>query len=177
VNSATNPPPIPDKRWLDSRRFRNLLAVSLMLIAVATLYRPWLVLGGNRTLFGFDYLQLHTHRIRYAREALFGPHPCLPAWYSRELLGRRSGPTCRVSFIPNRLLLLLSIHCRRTRWRKSGRSVGRVVHVFYCRRIGLAPLPAASSGWTFAASGFFVSRIMGATCPLEAYPHCLYCFG
>jgi len=156
-----------------------LLAVSLMLIAVATLYRPWLSCAATALSSGSNYLQLHTHRIRYAREALFGPHPCLPAWYSRELLGAPFWSNMQ-SFLlsPPASCSCSSIHCRRTRWRKSGRSVGRVVHVFVLPPYRFGPTAAASSGWTFAASGFFVSRIMAATClSWKPTPHCLYCFG
>lgn len=174
MNSRNQPSADPKTNgWLDSRRFRNLLAVSLMLIAVATLYRPWLVLGGNRTLFGFDYLQLHTHRIRYAREALFGPHPYLPAWYSRELLGAPFWSNMQsFPFIPTRLLLLLVDPLQAYALGVNlAAALAALFMYLYCRRIGLAPLPAASSGWTFAASGFFVSRIMAGHLPLlEAYP-------
>jgi len=159
--------------WLDSRRVRDLLAVSVMLVAVAALYRPWLVMGGSQTLFGFDYLQLHTHRIRYAGEALFGPHPYLPAWYSRELLGAPFWSNMQsFPFIPTRLLLLLVDPLRAYALGVNlAAGLAALFMYLYCRRIGLAPVPAASSGWTFAASGFFASRTMAGHLPLlEAYP-------
>lgn len=174
MNSRNQPSADPKMNgWLDSRRVRDLLAVSVMLVAVAALYRPWLVMGGSQTLFGFDYLQLHTHRIRYAGEALFGPHPYLPAWYSRELLGAPFWSNMQsFPFIPTRLLLLFVDPLRAYALGVNlAAGLAALFMYLYCRRIGLAPLPAASSGWTFAASGFFASRTMAGHLPLlEAYP-------
>ena len=174
MNSPNQPSAGPKMNgWLDSRRVRDLLAVSVMLMAVAALYRPWLVMGGGQTLFGFDYLQLHTHRIRYAGEALFGPHPYLPAWYSRELLGAPFWSNMQsFPFIPTRLSLLLVDPLRAYALGINlAAGLAALFMYLYCRRIGLAPLPAASSGWTFAASGFFASRTMAGHLPLlEAYP-------
>jgi len=156
-----------------SRRFPGILAVTVMLLGVAALYHPWLVWSGDHTLFGFDYFQLHTHRLRYAREALFGPHPYLPAWYSRELLGTPFWSNMQnFPFIPTRLLLLLvdpqSAYALAV---NLAAALSALFTYLYCRRIGLMPLSAASAGWTFAASGFFASRVMAGHLPLlEAYP-------
>jgi len=174
VNSLNQPSTDPKTTgWLDSPRVRDLLAVGVMLLAVAALYRPWLILGGTQTLFGFDYLQLHAYRLRYAGEALFGPHASLPAWYSRELLGAPFWSNMQsFPFIPTRLLLLL-VDPQRAYALGVNLAAGlaALFTYLYCRRIGLAPLPAASSGWTFAASGFFASRTMAGHLPLlEAYP-------
>jgi hypothetical protein len=144
-----------------------------MLLAVIVLYRPWLAFGGGQTLFGFDYLQLHMHRLRYATEALFGSHPYLPAWYSRELLGSPFWSNMQsFPFIPTRLLLLLVDPLQAYALAVNLAAILAALFTYlYCRRIGFAPLPAASSGWTFAASGFFAARIMaGHLSLLEAYP-------
>jgi hypothetical protein len=170
IQSSADPKTI---KWLESARFRDFLAITVMLAAVAALYRPWLVLGGKYTLFGIDYLQLHAYRLRYAREALFGLHPYLPAWYSRELLGSPFWSNMQsFPFIPTRFLLLLVDPLQAY---ALGVNLAAGLAAFftylYCRRIGLSPLPAASSGWTFSASGFFASRTMGGHLPLlEAYP-------
>jgi hypothetical protein len=156
-----------------SQRFRGWLAVGVMLLGVAALYRPWLVFVGNRTLVGFDYLQLHLHRIRYARDALFGAHPYLPAWYSRELLGTPFWSNIQnFPFIPTRPLLLLVDPLKAYALAVNlAAGLAALFTYLYCRQIGFARLPAASSGWTFAASGFFASRVMVGHLPLlEAYP-------
>jgi len=144
-----------------------------MLVGVAALYRPWLVLVGDRTLVGFDYLQLHLHRIRYARDALFGAHPYLPAWYSRELLGTPFWSNIQsFPFIPTRLLLLFVDPLKAYALAVNlAAGLAALFTYLYCQQIGFSPLSAASSGWTFAASGFFASRIMVGHLPLlEAYP-------
>jgi membrane protein YfhO len=156
-----------------SRRFHGWLAVGVMLLGVAALYRPWLVLVGDRTLVGFDYFQLHLHRIRYAREALFSAHPYLPAWYSRELLGTPFWSNIQsFPFIPTRLLLLLVDPLKAYALAVNlAAGLAAVFTYLYCRQIGFTCVAAASSGWTFAASGFFASRVMVGHLPLlEAYP-------
>ncbi|HXI85090.1 MAG TPA: YfhO family protein [Verrucomicrobiae bacterium] len=174
MNSRNQLPADPKtKGYTRSRRFPDFLAVGVMLMAVAALYRPWLVLGGTHTLFGFDYLQLHTHRLSYAREALLGPHPFLPAWYSRELLGTPFWSNMQsFPFIPTRLLLLLVDPLQAYALGVNlAAGLAALFTYLYCRRVGLAPLPAATSGWTFAASGFFAARTMAGHLPLlEAYP-------
>jgi len=156
-----------------SQRFRGFLAITVMLLAVAVLYRPWLVWDRNRTLFGSDYQEVHTHRIRYAREALFGAHPYLPAWYSRELLGAPFWSNIQdFPFIPTRLVLLLVDPLRAHALGVNlAAGLAALFTYLYCRRIGFTRPAAAASGWTFAASGFFAARVMvGHLSLLEGYP-------
>jgi hypothetical protein len=144
-----------------------------MLIGVAALYRPWLVRDRSRTLCGFDYLQLHERRLDYARDALLNAHPHLPAWYSRELMGAPFWSNMQsFPFIPTRFPLLLIDPLRAYALGVNlAAGLAALFTYLYCRRIGLTCLAAASSGWTFAASGFFASRVMAGHLPLlEAYP-------
>jgi len=144
-----------------------------MLIGVATLYRPWLVTDSSQTLFGFDYLQLHARRLDYARDALVNAHPRLPAWYSRELMGTPFWSNMQsFPFIPTRFPLLLVDPLQAYALGVNlAAGLAALFTYLYCRRIGLTRLAAASSGWTFAASGFFASRVMAGHLPLlEAYP-------
>ncbi len=85
----------------------------------------------------------------------------------------RFGPNMQsFPFIPTRLLLLLVDPLRAyVLGVNLAATLAALFTYLYCRRIGLSPLPAASSGWTFAASGFFASRTMAGHLPLlEAYP-------
>ncbi len=144
-----------------------------MLIGLAALYRPWLVTDSTQTLFGFDYLQLHARRLDYARDALLNAHPHLPAWYSRELMGSPFWSNMQsFPFLPTRFpLLLLDPLQAYALGVNLAAGLAALFTYLYCRRIGLTRLAAASSGWTFAASGFFASRVMAGHLPLlEAYP-------
>ncbi len=144
-----------------------------MLIGVAALYRPWLVMDSSQTLFGFDYLQLHARRLDYARDALSNAHPHLPAWYSRELMGAPFWSNIQsFPFLPTRFPLLLVDPLQAYALGVNlATALAALFTYLYCRRIGLTRLAAASSGWTFAASGFFASRVMAGHLPLlEAYP-------
>ncbi len=144
-----------------------------MLIGVATLYRPWLVTDSSQTLFGFDYLQLHARRLDYARDALVNAHPHLPAWYSRELMGAPFWSNMQsFPLVPTRFPLLLVDPLQAYALGVNlAAGLAALFTYLYCRRIGLTRLAAASSGWTFAASGFFASRLMAGHLPLlEAYP-------
>ena len=154
-------------------QLRGLLAVIAMLLGVAALYRPWLVMDRSQTLFGFDYLQLHARRLDYARCALFESHPHVPAWYSRELMGTPFWSNIQnFPFIPTRFPLLLVDPLQAyAAGVNLAAGLAALFTYLYCRRIGLTRLAAATSGWTFAASGFFASRVMAGHLPmLEAYP-------
>jgi hypothetical protein len=156
-----------------SRCVPGVVAVTVMLVGVAALYHPWLVWSGGHSLFGSDYQEFHTHRIRYAGEALFGAHPYLPAWYSRELLGTPFWSNMQsFPFIPTRLLLLLVDPLQAYALGVNlAAALAALFTYLYCRSIGFARLAAASSGWTFAASGFFAARVMaGHLSLLEGYP-------
>ena len=161
------------KGWFHSLRGRSFLAACLMLLGVLALYCPVRLLTGGRMLFGFDYVQLHMHRIRYARQALLGVNPHLPAWYSRELLGSPFWSNMQnFPFLPTHLPLLLMDPLFSYAWSMNlAAGLAALFTYWYCRCVGLTPLAAAVSGWTFAASGFFASRIMAGHLPLlEAYP-------
>jgi hypothetical protein len=144
-----------------------------MLFGVVALYCPVQLLSGKQMLYGSDYLDLHVNRIRYARDALFSAHPHLPAWYTRELLGTPFWSNVQnFPFLPTHLpLLLMNPLLAYAVGVNLAAILAALFTYLYCRRIGLAKLPAAVTGWTFAASGFFASRVMVGHLPLlEAYP-------
>src|SRR5436189_6156001 len=72
-------------RRLLASRFYALIAIIAMSLAVIAVY--WSPSIPDSVQTGLDYWQLHSRRMQYARDALFGPGHTLPAWYSRELLG------------------------------------------------------------------------------------------
>jgi hypothetical protein len=152
---------------------QSWLAVAAMIAAVLTVYVPVAAEPGQNTLIGLDYLQLHVHRIRFAQEALFGPHPHLPGWYPRELLGTPFWSNIQnFPFLPTRLLLLA---CDPLDALAVGVNLAAVLAALftflYARRIGLSRWPSAVAGWTFACAGFYASRVMAGHLPLlEAYP-------
>ena len=156
--------------WFD---FRNWLTVAAMLGAVMAVYVPVPSGPGARTLEGMDYFQMHVHRIRFAQEALFGPHPHLPSWYTREVLGTPFWSNAQdFPFLPTRLpLLAYDPYDAFAVAVKLAAALSALFTYLYARRIGLSRLPSAAAGWTFACSGFFASRVMAGHLPLlEAYP-------
>jgi hypothetical protein len=166
-------PEKPEELPEPSANLHGFLMICLMLLGVFALYCPVQLLSGRHMLSGTDYVLLHMHRIRYAREALFGAHPHLPAWYTRELLGSPFWSNVQnFPFIPTRLpLLLMNPLFAYAVGVNLAAALAALFTYLYCRRIGLARLSAAVSGWTFAASGFFASRVMAGHLPLlEAYP-------
>jgi hypothetical protein len=143
-----------------------------VLLAEAVYMRPE-ILSGKNSLMGSDYEMLHRLRIYFAQQWLFGPAHLLPAWNPHEVLGAPFAANLQgFPWIPTRLLLLLvdpSV--------AYGLGVGIAAGLaalfgfLYCRRLGLSRVGAGAAGWTFAAAGFFSSRVMAGHLPLlEAYP-------
>jgi hypothetical protein len=159
----------PERRGVEWKTFLTLLVLGLAVLAV---YFPVRTAPGDNTLQGGDYLQLHLFRIRFAQEALFGPHPHLPGWYPRELLGTPFWSDVQnFPLLPNRLVLLLFNPL-------SAFAVGVILSAelaalfafLYARTLGLSRIAAAAAGWTFACTGFFAARVLCGHLPLlEAY--------
>jgi hypothetical protein len=149
-------------------------AVFVMLLGVAAVY--WSPAIPNTVLMGLDYAGLHSRRMEYAREALFGPDRRLPAWYSRELLGTPFWSNIQnFPFIPTRLLVLLTMESNGPRTYGSAILLSALLAALftylYSRQIGLSKSGAAAAGWTFACSGYYASRVAAGHLPLlEAYP-------
>jgi hypothetical protein len=158
---------------VDWRRFRAGLPLFAALAATVLLYLPADVLSGERQLYGSDFLQLHQYRIAFVREAWRVGSFEVPAWYPREAMGTPFWADIQnFPWIPTRLVLLLlpsnAIYA-------AGASIASCLSVLFtfllARALGMSPLAAAASGFTFAASGFFASRVMAGHLPLlEAYP-------
>jgi hypothetical protein len=148
-------------------RLRARAALALMVTTVAWLYAPPGLSGEQARLFGLDFVQLHVHRLAFAR--VHG----LAGWYPRELLGTPFWSNLHSSpLIPTRLLLYLFDP-------SLGLTVGALVAAelaalftyAFARRVGLGRAAAATAGGTFAAAGFFASRVLAGHLPLlEAYP-------
>ena len=143
-----------------------------MLLGVAAVYVPIPSARGDNTLIGLDFFQLHFHRIRFAQEALFGPHPHLPAWYPRELLGTPFWSNVQsFPFLPTRLILVawdpLLIYAAAV---NLAAALAAVFTFLYARRLGLSRAAAGAAGWTFACAGFYASRVLAGHLPLlEVY--------
>ncbi|HEX4125264.1 MAG TPA: hypothetical protein VHY37_11100, partial [Tepidisphaeraceae bacterium] len=89
-------------------RWRTALALLIMALAVLAVYFPIQTHPGDNTMMGADFDQLHMRRMIYAESALFGPHPHLPGWYPRELLGTPFWSNIQdFPLLPTRLILLL----------------------------------------------------------------------
>jgi hypothetical protein len=158
------------ERW---RRTSTLAVASLMTAAVLALYSPWIYLRHDQQLAGSDFILLHQRRIQYARQFLLASPHSLPGWYSREALGTPFWANLQnFPWIPTRLLLLPLDPGRAY---VIGVNLAAVLAAWFtfgfCRQIGLSRLACAASGWTFAAAGFFASRVLEGHLPLlEAYP-------
>jgi hypothetical protein len=101
LQSRTNDPGV-GPRW------KTALTLLVMAIAVLAVYFPIQTSPGDNTLLGLDFDQLHMRRLEFAESALFGPHPHLPGWYPRELLGTPFWSNIQdFPLLPTRLILLL----------------------------------------------------------------------
>jgi len=155
-------------------RFAALAWLASAALGVAAVYTPWSVLTGRRALLGVDYLILHARRMVFAREALLGAHATLPGWYPRELLGTPFWSNVQsFPFLPTRLLVFFAFPPDVAF--AAGVALAALLAVLFtwcfARRLGLSPLAAAAAGFTFAASGFFASRVMVGHLPtLEVFP-------
>ncbi len=151
-------------------------AVAAMIVGLLALYCPVAIFGGGQSVLGIDYNNIHERRIRYAQEALAANGGHLPAWYTRELMGYiQSFP-----FVPTRLAvfwidpaILFPVAV----------NLAAILAAFftylYLHKVGLGRVASAVGGWTFAASGYFASRMLAGHLPLlEAFgalPLLLWC--
>lgn len=143
-----------------------------MALAVAAIYLPPSLLEGGKTLENSDYSLLHERRIRYAQEALFGPHPHLPGWYTREALGTPFWSNLQsFPFLPTRLAVLaFSTSDILAVSTNLGAILAALFTFLLARKLGLGRVASATAGWTFSCAGFFSSRVMAGHLPLlEAY--------
>src|SRR5206468_8919229 len=104
--------PTVNLRWTKSSSVRSALALAAMSLAVMLVYWPpppeESVPDALVGMSGSDFNEMHVTRLRYAREALFGPQHFLPGWYTRELGGTPFWSDIpNFPFIPPRWPLLL----------------------------------------------------------------------
>lgn len=144
-----------------------------MLLAVAAVYWPPRI-GAGQAQLAIDFTTLHARRLAFAREALFGPAHALPAWYPAEAMGTPFWSNVQnFPFLPTRLALLpfdpLAPYTYGAAVVLAAMLAASCTFGF-ARKLGLRALAAAAAGWTFAASGFFASRVAAGHLPLlEVY--------
>jgi len=158
-------------------RFSSTKAASVrwcvvMVIAVVALYSPSGLLDGNLRLDSLDYPVLHRHRVQYAMDGITSGGG-LPGWFTREQLGTPFWSNLQnFPFVPTRLALLpLGAADLYTGAIFLSAVLAALFTFLYARSLGAGPFAAAVGGWTFAAAGFFASRLLaGHLHLLEAYP-------
>src|SRR5439155_917964 len=94
-------------------------------------------------------------------------------WYSREAMGTPFFADIQnFPLIPTRLpLLLFPPHAAYAPAVALAAALAALFTYLLSRRLGARPIAAAAAGFTFAAAGFFASRVMAGHLPyLEAYP-------
>ena len=156
------------------RRFATLGTLALTVLAVVAVYAPPSVLAGRQVLLGADNVDMHARRMAFARESLSGTQPELPGWYPRELLGTPFwSNTQNFPFLPTRLAVFAAFPPDLAFG--AGAILAAVLALaftwLFARRLGMSALAAAVTGFTFACSGFFASRVLGGHLPLlEVFP-------
>ena len=149
------------------------MAVAALLVLTESCYLRPDLLTGRGVLAGLDYYQLHIRRLRFAREALFGPQHTLPTWYPREVLGVPFAANLQsFPWIPTRLVLLaFDPSVAYVVGIATAAALAALFTFLYCRRGGLGRAGSVAAGFTFACAGFFATRVMAGHLPLlEAYP-------
>jgi hypothetical protein len=143
-----------------------------VLLTEAVYMRPE-ILRGSSSLMGSDYEMLHRLRLWFAEQWLFGPAHRLPAWNPHEVLGAPFTTNLQgFPWIPTRFILLLVDPSVAYGLGVSiAAALAALFGFLYFRSMGLSRIGAATAAWTFAAAGFFSSRVMAGHLPLlEAYP-------
>lgn len=162
-------------RAVESSPLRRAARAAPLILAIAgasALYLPPGVFRGQ-DLYGSDFLQLHQYRMEFAQEAWAGGFRAVPGWYSREALGTPfSADIQNFPLIPTRLpLLLFPPHAAYAPGVALAAALAVLFTYLLSRRLGARQVAAAAAGFSFAASGFFASRVMAGHLPhLEAYP-------
>jgi len=149
------------------------LALALLLLATEAMYLPLAVLRGANSLYGWDYMMLHSRRLAFARDALFSGRHQLPGWYPREMLGTPFNANLQnFPWIPTHWpLLLFDPYKAYAVGIAIAAGLAALFTYLFCRRAGLSPIGAAAAGWTFACAGTFAASVMiGHLVNLEGYP-------
>ena len=159
----------------------DALALGLLAAAVLALYLPLGLFSAGHTLHGIDFESLHDRRIAFAQESFARDGLELPGWYPRELMGAPFWSNVQsFPFLPTRLALLWIPHDLVFPVAVNLAAVLAAVftHLFL-RRLRLGRIASVTGGWTFAASGFFASRVLAGHLPLleafAALPLLLWC--
>lgn len=160
---------MPASNPLAAPRRRDLAWLGLTLLAVAAVYWPPRI-GAGQAQLAIDFTTLHARRLAFARDALFGPAHALPAWYPAEAMGTPFWSNLQnFPFLPTRLALLPFDPLAPYTYGAAvivAAMLAALCTFGFARRLGLRPLAAATAGWTFAASGFFASRVAAGHLPL-----------
>ena len=154
------------------QRRLDAIALGVLVLGVLALYLPPGLFVPGHTLLGIDFNTIHDRRIHFVQE-YFAEHGLrLPGWYPRELMGTPFWSNVQsFPFLPTRLALLWIPHDLLFPVAVNLAAVLAAVFTYlFLRRLSLGRLASVAGGWTFAASGFFASRVMAGHLPLlEAY--------
>jgi hypothetical protein len=164
-----------------SRRSLDALACAVLAAAVLALYLPPALFSPGHALNGIDFGSIHDRRIAFAQETFARNGPHLPGWYPRELMGTPFWSNVQsFPFLPTRLALLWIPHDLVFSVAVSLAAILAAVFTYlFLRALDLGRIASVAGGWTFAASGFFASRVLAGHLPLlEAFaslPLLLWC--
>ncbi len=142
------------------KRFLYATPFISMILLVSSVYTFFSLLAGKTFLIGLDFKRLFLFRIDYLKESIAGGNG-IPGWYSREFLGTPFWSNIQnFPLIPTRFVFYVmdTAHAYAIVVLISA-LLSAVFTYLYTRKCGLNPVASAASGWTFACSGFFASRI------------------
>ncbi len=172
----------PGSQTLDRPSARlDWLACGVLAAAVVALYLPFGIFAPGHTLHGIDFESIHDRRIAFVQEAFARHGLHLPGWYPRELMGTPFWSNVQsFPFLPTRLALLWIPHDLVFPVAVNLAAILAALSTWlFLRRLGLGRIASVAGGWTFAASGFFASRVLAGHLPLleafAALPLLLWC--
>lgn len=169
--SSARDAPEPDPLDRPSPRL-DFLACAVLVLGLCALYLPPGIFAPGHSLNGIDFGGIHDRRIEFAQEHIREHGASLPGWYPRELMGTPFWSNIQsFPFLPTRLALLWIPHDLVFPVAVNlAAALAAVFTYLFLRRLGVGRLGSIAGGFTFAASGFFASRVLAGHLPLlEAF--------
>lgn len=153
---------LKNKEVVSNRAGKWLSPISFisMVLLIFPVYTSFSLLTGKTFLLGLDFKGLFLYRIEYLKESITNGNG-IPGWYSREFMGTPFWSNIQnFPLIPTRFVFYMmdTSHAYAIVVLLSA-LLSAIFTYLYARKCGLNPLASAVSGWTFACSGFFASRI------------------